>query len=94
MLELDFIGQKIALKTEGNPELVSEVIELATIKLKDAERRGKGAPPHKLALLALLDLCEEYIRSKKRFQENRQNLTTRSEQLIELIEAELNESRA
>ena len=60
-------GQKIVLKaSHGDPDLIREIVDLVSVKLKNAEKRGKGTAAHQVALVALMDLAEEYIRAKHR----------------------------
>jgi hypothetical protein len=88
-IELDFLGQRIALKSESDPQIIREAVEIAQLKIQDAARRGRTAPPHQVALLALLDLAEEYARAKKRAGDHRDDLTRKSTQLIEMIDSAL-----
>jgi cell division protein ZapA (FtsZ GTPase activity inhibitor) len=89
-IELKVLGQKIALKTtESNPELIQEVVDLVTSKIKLAESRVKGAAAHQVTLLAILDLAEEYIGAKRRTADFKKSVTEKSSYLLDLIEAEL-----
>jgi hypothetical protein len=66
--ELRLLGQRISLKrTGGDPELNSEAISLVASRLAEAEKRVKiPKNPQHVALLALLDLAEEYLLAKRR----------------------------
>lgn len=91
-VEIELLGQKIVLKSSGeDPELIREVVALASERLKIARQRsGKGAvAPHHVALLALLDMAEEYVRARKRSGEYRKAVLEKSERLKSLIESEL-----
>jgi len=85
-LELDFLGQKVILKSEGDPEIVQEAIDVASLRLKDVARRTPGAASHQVALLALLDLAEEYVRSKRRAFDHKKKLEKRAQDLIHLVD--------
>lgn len=80
--EIEFLGQKLTLKTGSDPETVQEAVELARDRIQDAQRRTKGAAPHQIALIALLDLSEEYIRARRRTQEYKSEITRRSSALV------------
>ena len=86
------LGQRIALKSEGSPELVNEVLDLVSLKIKEVEQRTKIVVPHHVALLALLDLAEEYIQSKHKAAEYIKNLDMKTGELFNLIESEINEN--
>jgi hypothetical protein len=88
-VEIRLLGQKIALRSQGDPDLVREVVEVVTRKIGDAERRrGKGSAAHHVALLALLDLAQEHVQARKRAGEHQTRLDLKARELSELIEAE------
>ena len=90
LLEVKLLGQKIVLKsTETDPETLRQVVQLVTSKLTESESRSRGAPPHQVALLALLDLAEEHLRAKKRTLDFKSQLDEKSSKLLSLVEAEL-----
>ncbi len=88
-VEINLLGQKIALRAEADPDLVQEVVELVTARLNEAESRAKGQVPHLVALLALFDLAEEYVRSKRRVMRHNELFQQRSDELSNLLDAEL-----
>lgn len=93
-IEIWLLGQKIVLKSFGEPELVREVVELVSRKIKERESEQKGrtaVPPHHVALLALLSLAEEHVQAKRRFSEHQRTMDEKSHQLMSLIEAEIGE---
>ncbi|MGE0615261.1 MAG: cell division protein ZapA [Bacteriovoracia bacterium] len=90
--EFEFLGQKIQLKSEGDPEMIREVTDLAAMKLRDANVRSKGAAAHKVALVALLDLAEEYVRAKRKATDHRAEVTEKSKKLLSAIESSLSSS--
>ena len=89
-LELDLLGQKIPVKTEGDDGLIAEVVELANQKIDDARRRTPTAAPHQIAVLALLDMTEEYVKARARSADHRNKVTSRTSDLVKMIQAELN----
>jgi cell division protein ZapA (FtsZ GTPase activity inhibitor) len=87
--EIRLLGQKVVLKpSETDPEIVRQVVQLATAKLNEAESRSQGAAPHQIALIALLDLAEEYIKAKKRTVDFKRQLDEKSSKLLSLVEAD------
>ena len=88
-IELDFLGQKITLKSEGDPEIMKEAVEIAGLRLKDVARRAPGVASHQVALLALLDVAEEYVRSKRRAFDHKKKLERRAQDLINLVDSSL-----
>lgn len=88
-VEVKLLGQKIALKCAGNPEIIDQVVKLVSERLERAEKRGRSSVPHHVALLALLDLAEEFVHTKERFDNQVGRLEEKSNELKRLIEAEL-----
>jgi cell division protein ZapA (FtsZ GTPase activity inhibitor) len=83
------LGQRIVLKSsETDPEVIKQVLSLVSDKLTEAEGRSRGTAPHQIALLALLDLAEEYVKAKRRTLDFKQQVDDKSNQLLNLIEAE------
>ena len=89
IIELNFLDQKIPLRSEGEDDSVQQIVDLAELKIKDAERRANGAAPHKVALLALLDLAEDYVKSKARAADYKKEMFDKSENLIKILDSEL-----
>lgn len=87
-VEIRLLGQRIALKTAGDPELIQEVLKVVTRRIEDAEKRVKSGIPHHVALLAILDLAEEHVQSKRRMAEHQKQVEDKTRELKSLIEAE------
>lgn len=90
-LELKILGQRIPLKAGGmDPDLVREVVDLVAAKVESAEKRcPQGVMAYQVAVLALLDLGEEYLQAKRRTEAFKADIEERSERLLDLIEANL-----
>ena len=89
-VEIKLAGQKIVLKaSEADPVLLREILELVSTKIKNAEKRGKGSASHQVALVALLDLAEEYIKAKHRTAEYKREMNSRTDSLIRVLESEI-----
>lgn len=90
-IEIRLAGQKVVLKSsDQDPALVKEVAELVSQRIRAAEKRmPKGAvAPHQVALLALMDLGQEYIMAKGRASGLKRSIEEKSAALLELLEAE------
>lgn len=84
--EVEFLGQKITVKTEGDASTVREVIDLASMKIHDAKTRTPGAAPYQVALLALLDMTEEYVKARRRATDLRTEMTAKTEAILKAVE--------
>ena len=90
-LEVSIQGQKIPLRArEDDPARAKVVIDLVSERLRDAESRSKpSTAPHQVAVLALLDLAEEFLRMKEKTELFKKKMSEKSDRLISLLEAEL-----
>ncbi len=88
-IEVDFLGTKIKMKSQSDEAVITEVLELARIKIQEAKQRAPKAAPQYVALVALFDMCEDYVRAKKKVSENRAELTESVDSLLAQIENEL-----
>lgn len=88
-VEINLLGQKIVLKTSGDPEVIQEVVTLVSTKIKQIEERSKGQVPHYVALLALLSLGEDYVQAKKRYGHQKYKMEETTRELFQLMEAEM-----
>ena len=89
--EITILGQRIILKTShDNPDKVREVLDLVAEKISRVESRlqTRNTAPHQVALLALLELAEEYLDASERTQDLKQKLSEKSQRLIQLLKAD------
>ena len=85
-------GQKITVKAgQLDPDVLEEVTELAKAKLIDAERRAGGIAPHYIVLLALLELSEDYVRSKRKTAQFKRNVHDKIERMQDLLEPQVSQ---
>lgn len=89
-LEIKLAGQKIVLKASHSDfDLIREVVELVSSKIKSAEKRSKSPAAHQIALMALLEVAEEYVKAKRRTLDFKREMNSRSESLMRILESEL-----
>ena len=91
LVELDILGHSVKLKSQGDPAFIDEVVDIVDQKIKQTqEKTGQaGIAAHQVALLACLDLAEEYLKMKKRAQSFQEQVTTKSKRLKHLLEEEI-----
>lgn len=95
MPEITILGQRVPLRVnDPDHEAIREVIDLVSDRIRAAETRvRKNAAPHQVALLALLDLAEQYVAAKKKTGNFKARMGEKSRRLIQLLEAELRANR-
>lgn len=89
-IELKLLGQRVAFKSAGDPAQTQAIVELVAGKLAEAEARvhrgGKGVLPQQVALLALLELAEDYLQAKQRTEAHLRQIDEKSERLLQLFD--------
>jgi len=86
--DLHVRGKKLSVRAEGDSEVVSDAVQVAQTKIDDAQKRlGERAPLQQVALLAILDLAEDYARAKKRTVEYRKRVDDKASSLLEYFES-------
>ncbi len=86
--EVQVAGLRVPLRSMGpDTALAREVARLVSERIAEAEKRIKtGAAAHQVALLALMDLGEEYLLARKRTEEFRKSVEEQTRALVERIE--------
>lgn len=88
-VNIELLGQKIIFKSDADPEHLSRVIEFAETRLDEAlaQAQGKGVQaPHWIALLALLEVSDDYLQAKERFSELQGKTRSQVERIQVLLE--------
>lgn len=77
-VELDILGERLRIRAAEDPTFVGEVAELVKLRLQEAGRRLSGTQnKQRVLLLALLDLAEEYVKSRRRLLTQRSKISSR-----------------
>ncbi len=90
MIEIRLLGARVPLRvTEGEPHRIQEVVDLVTRRIADAEARvqkgGAQVQPQHVALLALLELAEDYLDAKRAVGVHLQEVESRTRELLSLL---------
>jgi cell division protein ZapA (FtsZ GTPase activity inhibitor) len=73
---------------EKQSEHLKEVAALVNRHLKHVQDKTKSNIPHHVALLALMDLAEEYLAAKKRTLAYKQDLSQKAQEIISSLDVE------
>ncbi len=85
--EIELRGQKIPIRSQGEPELVEETLRLARAGIRSAESRvRREQAPHHVLLLAYLELAEEYVRATRGLATYQQEVASKAESLMNLLD--------
>ena len=88
-IKLELKGTPITLKTTADPNKVRQVVQIARERIESVEKKAGNAAPHLIALLALMELAEEYVEAKSRSMDHGKRLREKTHHLFKLVEAEM-----
>lgn len=80
IVSINILGNEYKIKGDSDPEHIKKVASFVDLKMRELE--GKGVSPKKIAILAALNIADEYLK----FQGSIKN---RVEHLHSLLEKEL-----
>ena len=80
------LGQEISVLSDSEDEQVSEVVQFLNKKMEEILRSGNGLKNLNVAILAALNISEEFLKLKGINRDLCDQLESRSEKLIQLIE--------
>ncbi|HUN54117.1 MAG TPA: cell division protein ZapA [Smithella sp.] len=80
------MGQEISVLSDSEDEQVAEVVQFLNKKMEEILRSGNGLKNLNVAILAALNISEEFLKLKGINRELCDQLESRSEKLIQLIE--------
>ena len=80
------LGQELSVLSDSEDEQVAEVVQFLNKKMEEILRSGNGLKNLNVAILAALNISEEFLKLKGINRELCDQLESRSEKLIQLIE--------
>jgi len=84
--EIEIFGQELAVLSDAEDEQVANVVRYVNKKMEDIVRANDGLRTLDVAILAALNISEDYLKLKGVNQDLCDQLQHRSEKLIQLIE--------
>ena len=88
-METVLLGQKMVIRSDENPEIVRQTIQIVEAKIALANQRSRPNSPLQAALLALLDLASDYVKTKEKVVGSGKELFQKVQELRILVETEL-----
>ena len=83
---LNILGRELTIRTEDSPEDVKAIEALLTERIDAIGGGGEGKPMYNTLLLAALNLAGEVLRERKRRDELKEKIRSRTEALLNKIE--------
>lgn len=86
-IKLNFFGQVYELKADDPEVDVREVVEYVQARVREQEAANKGLPPHKMAVLAMLNVGKDYILARHQLSELKETVVSKTSRLIAKIDS-------
>ena len=84
--DIKILGQELAVLSDAEDEQVANVVQFVNDKMQDIVQSGDGLRTVDVAILAALNITEDFLKLKGVNKDLCEQLTHRSEKLIQLIE--------
>lgn len=84
--EIKILGQELAVMSDAEDEQVANVVRFVNERMEDIVRSRDGLRTLDVAILAALNISEDFLKLKGVNRDLCDQLTRRSEKLIQLIE--------
>lgn len=84
--DITILGQELAVLSDAGDEQVANVVRYVNERIEDIMRRSDGLRALDAAILAALNITEDFLKLKGVNQDLFDQLEYRSEKLIQLIE--------
>ena len=84
--EIKILGHELAVVSDADEEQVATIVRFVNERMEEIMRTTEGLRALDVAILAALNISEDFLRLKGVNQDLCEQLTRRSEKLIQLIE--------
>ena len=89
VVHIEVHGQKYPIKTELDPAYVAELAEFVEARMALAARSSPSSDAVGLAILAALNITDEYFRTRSALSNSSGTLTARAEALEKIVDQAL-----
>lgn len=84
--KITILGQEISVISDSGDEKVAEIVQYVNRKMEEVLRSGNGLKTLNVAILAALNISEELLQLKEINKTLCEQLESRAEKLIQMIE--------
>ncbi|MHB0971730.1 MAG: cell division protein ZapA [Thermoanaerobaculia bacterium] len=88
---VEIYGQTYNVRGDGDPEYLKELARFVDTRMRDVAAEGATLDPMKIAILAALNIADEYARYRKRQDQAFGLWMDKTEEFAERLAATLNE---
>ncbi|HEX5216764.1 MAG TPA: cell division protein ZapA [Vicinamibacterales bacterium] len=94
VVHIDIHGQRYSLKSELEPQYVSELATLVDEKMRAAAQELTSADPLRIAVIAALNLADDLVRIREQGAGVEGRLIARTAEIERLVDAVLDDAQA
>ena len=87
LAKLDFFGQVYDLRADDPEVDVKEVVEYVQTKVREQEVANKGLAPHKMVVLAVLNMAKDYILARHQLKDLEDTVFKKTSRLVAKIDS-------
>ena len=88
-IKVNIYGSEYLIKGEGDSEHVEEIAAYLDEKMHEVNPKGAIKSPLKVAILAALNIADEYFGSREGFHSKLRTVENKTEELIEFVDSEI-----
>jgi len=86
-IKADLLGKKLTLKFDSDQDVAQETVDLVVSKVRDIQKRDPSQFAQDILLVAILELAEEYTKSKRRVMDYKSSIQEKTDLFIESIDS-------
>ncbi len=88
---VDILGEDFEVKSDAPEHEVLEIARYVDERMHEAVSEGRSTSREKAAVLAALNIAEEFFKQREKADRTRKEVEERSDRLLELIRREVND---
>jgi cell division protein ZapA (FtsZ GTPase activity inhibitor) len=86
VVDITLHGQHFVLKSSQDEESLNKIVQFANSRIDGIASAAGALSPHKVALLAVLDLAEELVEERRNLTDLKEKIRTKSNLLLDMLE--------
>ena len=88
---VDILGEGFEVRSDASEQKVREIAQYVDGKMREAVSEGRSTSREKAAVLAAMNIAEEFFKEQEEIKRSRKEMEERSERLLELIKREVDQ---
>jgi cell division protein ZapA (FtsZ GTPase activity inhibitor) len=92
-VRFNFFGKAYDLRADDSEVDVREVVEYVQRRIDELEAQNRDLPPHKLMVLAVLNIGKDYVMARNSLKEREEECASKVGQLVARIDSVMDSCR-